>query len=67
MTQDEMKKAAGWAALKYVVPGTIVGVGTGSTVNRFIDAGDHERPDQGAVSSSIASTERLKGSRRPGV
>ncbi len=38
MTQDEMKKAAGWAALKYVVPGTIVGVGTGSTVNHFIDA-----------------------------
>ena len=30
MTQDEMKKVAGWAALKYVVPGTIVGVGTGS-------------------------------------
>ncbi len=38
MTQDEMKKAAGWAALKYVEKGSIVGVGTGSTVNHFIDA-----------------------------
>lgn len=31
MTQDELKKAVGWAALQYVQPGTIVGVGTGST------------------------------------
>ena len=38
MTQDEMKKAVGWAALAYVQPGCIVGVGTGSTVNHFIDA-----------------------------
>ena len=37
MTQDEMKKAVGWAALKYVQPNTIIGVGTGSTVNCFID------------------------------
>jgi ribose 5-phosphate isomerase A len=62
MTQDEMKKAAGWAALKYVVPGTIVGVGTGSTVNHFIDAlATMKGQIQGAVSSSVASTERLKG------
>ena len=60
MTQDEMKKAAGWAALKYVVPGTIVGVGTGSTVNHFIDAlATMKDQIKGAVSSSIASsTER---------
>ena len=38
MTQDEMKKTAGWAALKYVEKDSIVGVGTGSTVNHFIDA-----------------------------
>lgn len=62
MTQDEMKKAASWAALKYVVPGTIVGVGTGSTVNHFIDALATMKDEiKGAVSSSVASTERLKG------
>ena len=51
----------GQAALKYVVPGEIVGVGTGSTVNKFIDALATIR-DQvpGAVSSSNASTERLR-------
>ena len=38
MTQDELKKAVGWAALQYVQPGTIVGVGTGSTAAHFIDA-----------------------------
>ena len=38
MTQDELKKAVGWEALKYVKPGTIVGVGTGSTAAHFIDA-----------------------------
>ncbi|MBF4282838.1 ribose-5-phosphate isomerase RpiA [Vibrio anguillarum] len=61
MTQDEMKKAAGWAALKYVEKGSIVGVGTGSTVNHFIDALGSIKDDiKGAVSSSIASTEKLK-------
>ncbi|MGB2078919.1 MAG: ribose-5-phosphate isomerase RpiA [Vibrio sp.] len=61
MTQDEMKKAAGWAALDYVKPGSIVGVGTGSTVNHFIDAlGTMSHQIEGAVSSSIASTEKLK-------
>lgn len=61
MTQDEMKKAAGWTALKYVEKGSIVGVGTGSTVNHFIDALGTIKDDiKGAVSSSVASTERLK-------
>lgn len=61
MTQDEMKKAAGWAALEYVKKGSIVGVGTGSTVNHFIDAlATRKEEIQGAVSSSVASTERLE-------
>ncbi|MGX9418510.1 ribose-5-phosphate isomerase RpiA [Vibrio sp. RC27] len=61
MTQDEMKKEAGWAALKYVVKGGIIGVGTGSTVNHFIDALGSIKDDiKGAVSSSIVSTEKLK-------
>ena len=38
MTQDELKAMVGRAALAYVEPGQIVGVGTGSTVNHFIDA-----------------------------
>jgi ribose 5-phosphate isomerase A len=61
MTQDEMKKAAGWAALKYVEKDTIVGVGTGSTVNHFIDALATMKADiEGAVSSSEASTQKMK-------
>ncbi|MBB1270822.1 ribose-5-phosphate isomerase RpiA [Shewanella sp. SR44-3] len=61
MTQDEMKKAAGWAALKYVEMDTIVGVGTGSTVNHFIDAlATIKHNIKGAVSSSVASTEKMK-------
>jgi ribose 5-phosphate isomerase A len=61
MTQDEMKKAAGWAALEYVERDTIVGVGTGSTVNHFIDALATMKDDiKGAVSSSEASTAKLK-------
>ncbi|MGF1910586.1 ribose-5-phosphate isomerase RpiA [Vibrio kasasachensis] len=61
MTQDEMKKEAAWAALKYVEKDSIVGVGTGSTVNHFIDALASIRDDiKGAVSSSEASTEKLK-------
>ncbi|MGB5856128.1 MAG: ribose-5-phosphate isomerase RpiA [Oceanisphaera sp.] len=61
MTQDEMKKAAGWAALEYVPAGSIVGVGTGSTVNHFIDAlATIKDQIKGAVSSSEASSARLK-------
>lgn len=61
MTQDELKKAVGWAALGYVQPGSIVGVGTGSTVNHFIDAlGTMKEQIKGAVSSSEASTAKLR-------
>lgn len=61
MTQDELKTLVGRAALQYVTPGEIVGVGTGSTVNKFIDAlADMKDQVPGAVSSSEASTERLK-------
>nr|WP_193988410.1 ribose-5-phosphate isomerase RpiA [Lelliottia steviae] len=61
MTQDELKKAAAWAALEFVNENTIVGVGTGSTVNHFIDAlGTVKDTLVGAVSSSEASTEKLK-------
>ncbi|GAA6118715.1 ribose-5-phosphate isomerase RpiA [Acidovorax sp. FG27] len=60
-TQDELKTLVGQAALQYVVPGEIVGVGTGSTVNKFIDAlATMKEQIKGAVSSSVASTERLK-------
>ncbi len=60
LTQDELKTQVGQAALKYVVPGEIVGVGTGSTVNKFIDAlASIKGQIKGAVSSSVASTERL--------
>ncbi len=61
MSQDDLKKAAADAALAYVEDGMVVGVGTGSTVNHFIDglAGMRGRIDA-AVSSSEASTARLK-------
>lgn len=61
LSQDQLKALVGRAALAYVVPGEILGVGTGSTVNCFIDALAEMR-DQipGAVSSSEASTARLK-------
>ncbi|WP_326533145.1 ribose-5-phosphate isomerase RpiA [Pseudorhodoferax sp.] len=61
LSQDQLKALVGRAALAYVVPGEILGVGTGSTVNCFIDALAEIR-DQipGAVSSSEASTARLK-------
>jgi ribose 5-phosphate isomerase A len=61
LTQDELKTLVGRAALQYVVPGEIVGVGTGSTVNKFIDAlASMKDQIKGAVSSSLASTERLQ-------
>ena len=61
MNQDELKNLVGQAALDVVVPGSVVGVGTGSTVNKFIDAlaGIKDRV-AGAVSSSAASTARLR-------
>lgn len=61
MTQDELKTLVGQAALQYVVPGEIVGVGTGSTVNKFIAAlATRKDVIAGAVSSSEASTQRLQ-------
>ncbi len=61
MTQDELKTLVGQAALHYVPEGGIVGVGTGSTVNKFIDAlASMKDRIRGAVSSSVASTERLQ-------
>jgi ribose 5-phosphate isomerase A len=61
MTQDELKTLVGQAALEFVVPGSVVGVGTGSTVNKFIDALASMRERiAGAVSSSAQSTVRLQ-------
>ncbi|HMO06070.1 MAG TPA: ribose-5-phosphate isomerase RpiA [Paracoccaceae bacterium] len=61
MTQDELKTLVGLAALQYVVPGQLVGVGTGSTVNKFIDAlASIKDQIPGTVSSSEASTARLR-------
>ena len=61
MTQDEMKKAAAQAALEYIEPGMIVGIGTGSTANHFIDLlATIKGKIDGTVASSVASEERLK-------
>ena len=61
MTQDELKTLVGQAALDYVDAGSIVGVGTGSTVDKFIDAlAASGIRVAGAVSSSVRSTERMK-------
>lgn len=61
MTQDELKQAAAKAAIQYLVDGAIVGVGTGSTVNFFIEelAKVKDRI-AGAASSSEASTKRMQ-------
>ncbi len=61
MTQDKMKKAAAIKALEFIEHNTIVGVGTGSTVNHFIDAlATIKHKIEGAVSSSDESSKRLK-------
>jgi ribose 5-phosphate isomerase A len=61
MTADELKALVGRAALDHVPDGSIVGVGTGSTVNHFIDAlATVKDRIAGAVSSSQASSERLR-------
>lgn len=65
LTQDELKQAVGQAAVDHIQNrlqnDTIVGVGTGSTTNYFIDAlAKIKHRFDGAVSSSLASTERLK-------
>jgi len=70
MTQDEMKQAVAQAAIEAIEPllqnNSIVGVGTGSTANCFIDAlATIKHKFDGAVASSIASAERLKGNGVP--
>ena len=61
MTQDELKQQVAAAALKHVPRGEVIGVGTGSTVNFFIDAlAGIKQQIRGAVSSSERSTERLR-------
>jgi len=61
MTQDEMKQAVAQEALNYVVEGTIIGVGTGSTANFFIDAlATIKDKIKGTVASSEATAQRLK-------
>ncbi len=61
MTQDELKQAVARAAIEHVPAGTIVGVGTGSTANYFIDElGKIKHKIDGAVASSDASAQRLK-------
>ncbi|UCH10504.1 MAG: ribose-5-phosphate isomerase RpiA [Fidelibacterota bacterium] len=62
MSQEDQKRAAAEAALEYIQPGMIVGVGSGSTANHFIEALAASGIDiKGAVASSEASAERLKG------
>ena len=62
MTQDELKKLVAEAALEYVEVGSVVGVGTGSTANHFIDGlARIKHKIDGTVASSEASAERLRG------
>ncbi|VAW94161.1 Ribose 5-phosphate isomerase A [hydrothermal vent metagenome] len=62
MTQDEMKQAVAQAAIEHVVKGTIIGIGTGSTANFFIDElANIKHQIDGTVASSEASAERLRG------
>ncbi|MCP3661756.1 MAG: ribose-5-phosphate isomerase RpiA [Gammaproteobacteria bacterium] len=61
MTPDEMKRAAAQAALEYLPKGGLIGVGTGSTVNHFIDLlAEVKHQIDGAVSSSEVSSERMR-------
>jgi ribose 5-phosphate isomerase A len=61
MTQDDKKRAAALAAIEYVESGWVIGVGTGSTANHFIDALARIKGRiDGAVASSNATAERLK-------
>jgi ribose 5-phosphate isomerase A len=62
VTQEEKKRAVAQAAVAYVEAGSMIGVGTGSTANHFIDALAHAAPAiAGAVASSIESERRLRG------
>ncbi len=61
LSQDELKTLVGQAALRFVVPGEIIGVGSGSTVNKFIEAlASMKGQIKGVVSASEASTARLR-------
>ncbi|MCZ6579980.1 MAG: ribose-5-phosphate isomerase RpiA [Gammaproteobacteria bacterium] len=62
MNSEDKKRISAQAALDYVKPGSVIGVGTGSTVNHFIDLLAEKMPGEirAAVSSSEASSERLK-------
>jgi len=61
-SQDELKKAVARAAIDYVQAGSIVGVGTGSTANCFIDElAKIKHKIDGTVASSVASAKRLEG------
>lgn len=65
-TQDQLKKQAAEAAIDYIKPGMLVGVGTGSTVNYFIDAlANIKGRIEGTVASSIVSTEKLQSHQIP--
>ena len=63
MSPEDKKRAAAAAAVEFVKPGSVIGVGTGSTVNHFIDLLAEKMGDQisAAVSSSEASSDRLRG------
>ncbi|MCW9023629.1 MAG: ribose-5-phosphate isomerase RpiA [Gammaproteobacteria bacterium] len=62
MTQDELKQEVARAAIEYVEAGTIIGVGTGSTANFFIDElANIKNKIDGTVASSVATADRLKG------
>jgi ribose 5-phosphate isomerase A len=68
MTPDEKKQLVAKAALDYVEPNTIIGIGTGSTANHFIDAlATIKHKIEGTVASSNATAERLKISRHPSI
>ena len=62
MTQDEKKRMSAVAALERVPAGAVIGVGTGSTANHFIDAlAASDRGVEAAVASSVETSRRLEG------
>ena len=66
MTQDRQKRAAAEAAIEFIQPGTVIGVGTGSTTNYFIDAlAAVKHKIDGAVASSEATAHRLRQNQIP--
>lgn len=66
MDQNDLKKLVAKAALEYVEPGSVIGVGTGSTANFFIDAlADIKGKIEGTVASSVASADRLRSHNIP--